>query len=145
MPVKLAIVVVGGAAIFAVLQLCWYVFDLVIGVKVLGLRKEREGRAQPRMRGTCLLVSVSGTYLHANTGSIGQMSNFELFEAAEASMCSSLALYSAIYSEVRCLDTALSQVSERVGELGAGRSILQLWMARVCQALTFRVRGGRRP
>ena len=86
------------------------------------------------MRGTCLLVSVSGTYLlHANTGSVGQISNLELFKAAEASMCSSLALYSAIYSGVRCLDVALSQVSERVEELGAGRSMLQLWMARVCQ------------
>lgn len=95
-------------------------------------------RAQPGMRGTCLLVSVSGIFLlPAKTGSTGQMSNFELFEAAEASMCSSLALYSAIYSEVRCLDVALSRVSERVGELAAGRSMLQLWMARVCQALTF--------
>lgn len=42
MPVKLAMVVVGGAAIFAVLQLCWYVFGLVKYVKLLGLRKERE-------------------------------------------------------------------------------------------------------
>lgn len=94
------------------------------------------------MRRTCLLVSVSGTYLyHANTGSVGQMSNLNFFEAAEAIMCASLALYSAIYSEHRCLDVALSRVSERVGELGAGRSMLQLWMARVCQALTFQVRG----